>query len=70
MPQYVVINFTTGGVPADGTRGTAEVWLTTQADEHTAAQFVADSQNCKSGDHLYSTLTTNFGDHLVSRTVT
>lgn len=70
VPQYVVVNFTTGSVPADGTKGTAEVWLTTQADEHAAAQFVADRQNAPTGATLYAAVATNFTPHVVSRTVT
>jgi hypothetical protein len=70
MPQYVVIRLASGVVPGDGQMGSGEVFLTTQADEHTAAQFVADQLNCKTGESLYATLTTNFGTHVVSRAVT
>jgi hypothetical protein len=41
MPQYIVLKTSNGPVPADGTVGSADVYIGTHADEATAAAAAA-----------------------------
>lgn len=63
MPQYIVLKASAGGVPPDGTVGSADMYIGTHVDVPTAAAAAAAKWNLPANVPLWTTLTSNLAQY-------